>query len=53
MNVEGTIALLHGDRESDVAMERFVLGSSGSVYGVPAALPIDEDRRRRRPTSTP
>jgi nucleoside-diphosphate-sugar epimerase len=42
VNVEGTIALLHAVARSGVAVERIVIGSSGSVYGAPAMLPVRE-----------
>jgi nucleoside-diphosphate-sugar epimerase len=42
VNVEGTLVLLRAIARSGVAIERFVLASSGSVYGVPASLPLTE-----------
>ena len=42
INVGGTIALLRAIAQSGVAVERFVLASSGSVYGAPVTLPLRE-----------
>jgi GDP-4-dehydro-6-deoxy-D-mannose reductase len=42
VTVEGTLLLLRAIAESGVAVERFVLASSGSVYGVPTSLPLTE-----------
>jgi nucleoside-diphosphate-sugar epimerase len=49
VNVEGTLALLGAIARSGVAVERIVLGSSGSVYGAPAALPVRESDPLRPP----
>jgi UDP-glucose 4-epimerase len=40
VNVDGTLNLLDACRETDI--ERFVMASSSSVYGVPQYLPYDE-----------
>lgn len=42
VNVEGTLVLLRAIAQSGVTIERFVLASSGSVYGFPASLPLTE-----------
>jgi GDP-4-dehydro-6-deoxy-D-mannose reductase len=42
INVEGTISLLTAIRQADVAPKAIVIGSSGSVYGAAASLPIRE-----------
>lgn len=42
VNVGGTIAMLRAIAESGIAIDRFVLASSGSVYGPPASLPLAE-----------
>lgn len=49
VNVEGTIALLRAVARSGVAVERIVLGSSGSVYGAPTSLPVRESDPLRPP----
>jgi nucleoside-diphosphate-sugar epimerase len=49
VNVEGTIALLRAISRSGVAVERVVLGSSGSVYGAPVTLPVRESDPVRPP----
>ena len=49
VNVEGTIALLRAVARSNVAVERVVLGSSGSVYGAPLTLPVRETDSPRPP----
>ncbi|HEX4014804.1 MAG TPA: NAD-dependent epimerase/dehydratase family protein [Candidatus Cybelea sp.] len=42
-NVEGTIDLLETVAGAASPVERIVMGSSGSVYGTPRALPLEED----------
>ncbi|MGB6644980.1 MAG: NAD-dependent epimerase/dehydratase family protein [Candidatus Cybelea sp.] len=42
-SVEGTIGLFESVREAALNLRALVIGSSGSVYGVPAHLPIAED----------
>jgi GDP-4-dehydro-6-deoxy-D-mannose reductase len=42
INVEGTISLLNAIGQADVAPQAIVIGSSGSVYGAAASLPIGE-----------
>jgi GDP-4-dehydro-6-deoxy-D-mannose reductase len=42
INVEGTISLLTAIGQADVAPQAIVIGSSGSVYGAAASLPIGE-----------
>ena len=49
VNVEGTITLLRAVHRSGVAVERIVLGSSGSVYGAPLTLPVRETDAVRPP----
>ncbi len=48
-NVEGTVALLEAARVHDV--ERFIFGSSSSVYGAANQVPFSEDQRIDRPIS--
>ncbi len=48
-NVEGTAALLEAARVRGV--ERFVFGSSSSVYGAANEVPFSEDQRIDRPIS--
>ena len=48
INVTGTMNVLEAARHTD--LERVVLASSSSVYGVPESLPYQEDQRKR-PTS--
>jgi GDP-4-dehydro-6-deoxy-D-mannose reductase len=43
-NVGGTAALIHA-LAANGRKPRLILGSSGSVYGVPEALPLNEDQR--------
>ncbi len=42
-SVEGTIDLLDAVCETGLDLRALVIGSSGSVYGLPAYLPISED----------
>ncbi|HEX3368177.1 MAG TPA: NAD-dependent epimerase/dehydratase family protein, partial [Candidatus Cybelea sp.] len=42
-NVEGAIDFLEAVWDAAPPVERIVVGSSGSVYGNPAVLPLDED----------
>jgi nucleoside-diphosphate-sugar epimerase len=42
-NVEGTIELLESVHEIGLDPRAIVIGSSGSVYGLPAHLPVTED----------
>jgi GDP-4-dehydro-6-deoxy-D-mannose reductase len=42
INVEGTISLLTAIGQADVTPQAIVIGSSGSVYGSAASLPIGE-----------
>ncbi|MGA8098144.1 MAG: GDP-mannose 4,6-dehydratase [Candidatus Cybelea sp.] len=42
-SVEGTIGFLEAIHEAALNLRALVIGSSGSVYGVPARLPIAED----------
>lgn len=48
-NVDGTVNLLEAAREH--AVERFVFGSSSSVYGAANEVPFSEDQRVDRPIS--
>ncbi|MFP9193653.1 GDP-mannose 4,6-dehydratase [Natrialbaceae archaeon A-CW1-1] len=48
INVNGTMNVLEAARDTD--LERVVLASSSSVYGVPESLPYVEDQRKQ-PTS--
>jgi len=48
-NVEGTVVLLEAAREAQV--ERFIFGSSSSVYGAANEVPFSEDQRVDRPVS--
>lgn len=48
-NVEGTVTLLEAAREHGV--ERFVFGSSSSVYGAASEVPFREDQDVSRPIS--
>jgi len=48
-NVEGTVALLEAARSHGV--ERFVFGSSSSVYGAANHVPFGEDQRIDQPIS--
>ncbi len=48
-NVEGTVVLLEAAREAQV--ERFIFGSSSSVYGAANEVPFGEDQRIDRPVS--
>jgi|HubBroStandDraft_2_1064218.scaffolds.fasta_scaffold76940_2 GDP-4-dehydro-6-deoxy-D-mannose reductase len=45
INVEGTISLLTALAKAGVAPKAIVIGSSGSVYGASASLPIAETER--------
>jgi len=42
-NVEGTIDLITAVSDADFDLHALIIGSSGSVYGMPARLPITED----------
>ena len=48
-NVDGTLTLLEAAREAGV--ERFVFGSSSSVYGAAATVPFREDQDITKPIS--
>ncbi len=45
INIDGTVSVLEAARRSDI--KKIIFASSGSVYGNPRYLPVDEEHPRR------